>query len=282
MTTTNTAPNPQVPPVLNPAEGDYQNATKSPLNVLGSNPTLDEIIKSVRGEGFVPTEIPQEEEPKEVPTQEEQQEQAPEEAPPPDLAEMKTGDPLLDVAISTFINVTGASSEDIQRAVFKAIEHGDISLIDEEFIRERFGDKADHALQLSQAVVQHTVRRTQAVITDVYTVAGGKEQWEAAVGVFKQHASKGLTAAVVEMLNSGDSKAVKEAAELVLSYSKNSGVLPIVTPKVRGNAAPTQAQGLSAKEFQQAIHKLNPNSRTYTDDYNKLIQLRALGRSLNK
>lgn len=275
----------QTPPVQNPATTDYTSAVQTPVNTLGANPTLDEILKAVRGEGYTPEEIPAstEEEVVVPPTQEEDKEspQA-EDKEGQDFVSMKTGDPLLDVAISTFINVTGASSEDISKAISKAIEQGDANLIDEEFIRSRFGDNAAHALQLSRAVVEHVVTRTRETVQSVYNIAGGKSQWEAAVGVFKQHASEGLTAAVADMLNSGDSAKTKEAAELVLSYSKKSGVLPIVNPKVKSNASPTQSQGLSAKEFQQAIHKLNPNSRTYTEDYNTLIKLRALGRSLNK
>lgn len=280
------------PPIQNPARGDYLNATgqqpttqNAPANVtqpvVTQQQTLEEILAAVRGNTQQPvTQQPVQPTQPQQPQQPQQQPQGID--PSIDINNMKTGSDALDVAVETFLSITGASNDDINRAVMKAIEYGDAGLIDESFIKTRFGDKADQAMKLAKAVVQHTAEHTNEVVSSVYTMAGSKEQWDAAVEVFKKSASPGLTNAVRDMLNSGRAGTTKEAAELILSFTRNTGALPVNGQRIVPSASTVTAQGLSAAELKAAIHKLNPNSRTYDKDYKTLIQLRNLGKSVGK
>lgn len=270
------------PPVQNPAQGQYMAATgqqpvQQPVQP-STNPatqptTLDDILAAVRGQGVLPTQGEQ------PPVQQDKTESKVE---PPISIDMHTGNDALDVAVETFVTAAGATDADIQRAVFKAIEYGDVGLIDEAFIQERFGDKAEQALKLARAVVQQTNERTTQTINTVYSMAGSKEQWEAAVDVFKNNATPGLSNAVKAMLDSGNMESTKEAAELILNFGRQSGAIPNVNSRIKPSAGNVLSQGISAAELTAAINKLNPNSRTYNQDYQKLIDLRRLGKQLGK
>ena len=276
------------PPVQNPARGDYLNATAGQqagqVNTQGSTATLDDILAAVRGQGGPASQQQQAQQPVPPvqPVQPVQAEPEPTLDVKVDVTNINTGSPALDVAVETFLSTTGATNADIDRAVSKAIEYGDPGLIDEAFIKERFGDKAANALKLAKAVVQQTSDQANTIISSVYEVAGSKEQWDSAIDVFKRTASPGLVSAAKAMFDSGNAKTTKEAAELVLNFNKTSGVLPVVNPRVQASSSQAASQGLSAAELKAAVHKLNPNSRTYKQDYATLIQMRSLGQSLGK
>lgn len=197
-------------------------------------------------------------------------------------SEINTGNKALDVAVSSFIRSTGASDADLERATKNALEYGDPALIDEAFLRERFKDRWEEAKQIAEAVVEQTGVERQRLVESVYATAGDKAQWDSALAVYKQHAQPGLQKAVQLMFDSNDATSIKQAAELVVEFAKNSGVIPSVGGRVVAGAGSVDAGGLSAAEFQAAMSKLNQSSRTYHQDYNKLIELRRLGRNLGK
>jgi len=271
---------PVTPTVHTPGGGDYAGAVAgaAPLNGGGQESTLEQILAAIK-EGRTP---PADTTPPTPPAP-----AAPPEgdAPPAPVAEVPvidTGNAVLDIAVKTFVASTGTTEADMERVLGKAIEHGDASLIDEAFIKERFGANAESALALARAVLDNHVQSSQQVINTVHTLAGGADQWKGAVAAFKQTATKAMQSAVLAMVESGDIATVKEAAEIVLGYNKQAGVTPIVNPTVRGGANPAASEGLSAAEFKSAIHKLNQNSRTYAADYNKLVQMRTVGKQLGK
>lgn len=196
--------------------------------------------------------------------------------------EINTGNKALDVAVSSFIRSTGASDTDLQRAIKSAMEYGDPSLIDDAFLAERFKDRAGEARQIAEAVLeQSSIERTR-LVEAVYAQAGDKGKWDASLAVYKQHAAPGLQKAIQMMFDSGDATSVKEAAALVVDFAKNSGVLADVGGRVTAGSGVAEAAGLSAADLKAAIGKLNQSSRTYRDDYNKLIEMRRVGRSLGK
>ena len=251
------------------------------LNQQGKEPTLADILAAIQTKNPVPvTTDPA------VPV-------APNVQPPADPVvtdplkpavtdEINTGNKALDVAVSSFIRSTGASDADLQRAVKNAIEYNDPSLIDDAFLAERFKDRAGEARQIAEAVLEQSGIERQRLVESVYAAAGDKAQWDASLAVYKQHAQPGLQKAIQMMFDSGDNASIKEAAALVVDFAKNSGVIPSVGGRVVAGSGPAEAAGLSAADLQSAMKQLNPSSRTYTQDYNKLIELRRLGKSLNK
>lgn len=193
----------------------------------------------------------------------------------------ETGNKALDVAVSSFLRSTGASDADIERACKSALEYGDPKLIDRAFIAEKFGDRAADAVALAEAVIEQAGVEKQRTVQAVYDLAGSKEQWDTALGVYKQHAPAGLQKALGIMFSSGDAASVKEAAGLVLEFAKGSGVLPVGAGQRQVAGGGTAAsEGLSAQEFKAALSKLNPNARTYHQDYERLLNMRRVGKQL--
>lgn len=250
------------------------------LNKQGQEPTLADILAAVQAKHPVPTAADPA-----VPTAPNVQTPAEPAADPLKAAaseDINTGNKALDVAVSSFIRSTGATDTDLQRATKNALEYGDAALIDEEFLKERFKDRWEEAKQIAEAVVEQTGIERQKLVDAVYSTAGDKAQWDASLAVYKQHAQPGLQKAIQMMFDSGDAASVKEAAALVVDFAKNSGVIPSVGGRVVAGSGTADAAGLSAKDFQSAIGKLNSSSRTYHQDYNKLIEMRRVGRSLGK
>jgi len=249
------------------------------LNQQGESPTLADILAAIQKKHPVPVEA------EAVPPIANAQVPAEAETDPLKPAvsdEINTGNKALDVAVSSFIRSTGASDTDLQRAIKGALEYGDPSLIDDAFLAERFKDRAGEARQIAEAVLEQSGIERQRVVDSVYSVAGDKGKWDASLAVYKQHAAPGLQKAIQMMFDSGDAASIKEAASLVVDYAKNSGVLPAIGGRVTAGSGVAEAAGLSAAELQAATGKLNQSSRTYRADYEKLIELRRIGRSLGK
>lgn len=201
-----------------------------------------------------------------------------------DVPELRsTGNKALDIAVSTFVSVTGTSEEDISKAMEAAYEAGDVKYIDKEFLKTRYGDKADQAIALAEAVFEADTQAQQTLLDSVYSAAGGKEQFDVCSALFKEHAKPAMRAVVKNMLDSGDPEAVREAASLIAEFGKQSGAL-VEKEGSRQLAAAgvVPGQGLTAQEFHDARHALNPLSKTYHDDMARLMDLRRLGKQTGK
>lgn len=194
-----------------------------------------------------------------------------------------TGNKALDIAVSAFVDATGTSEEDISKAMAAAYEAGDVKYIDKEYLKSRFGEKADQAIALAEAVFEADTKAQKDLLDSVYSTAGGKEQFDACAALFREHAKPGMRAVVKSMLDSGDSDAVREAASLIAEFGKQSGAFVEKDgTRMTGAAGVVPGQGLSAQEFHEARHKLNPMSKSYHDDMGKLMDLRRLGKQLGK
>lgn len=250
------------------------------LNKQGAEPTLADILAAIQTKHPVPVTtdpaVPS------APNAQTPAESAADPLKPAVSGEINTGNKALDVAVSSFIRSTGASDEDLQRATKNAIEYGDPALIDDAFLKERFKDRWEEAKQIAEAVIEQTGIERQKLVDSVYAAAGDKAAWDASLSVYKQHAQPGLQKAIQMMFDSGDSTSIKEAAALVVDFAKNSGVIPSAGGRVVAGTGAADAGGLSARELQLAVSKLNQSSRTYTADYQKLIEMRRVGRSLGK
>lgn len=197
----------------------------------------------------------------------------------------QTGNQQLDIAIDSFVRLTGATQQDIERATKSAIGYGDPTLVDEAFLKERFGKNADVAIKLAKEAVLDSVAQSEAAITTVHTAAGGKAQWDSAVSVFNEKATPTMRSAVKLMMNSGD---VKGGTELLLSYVKDSGLLPDVNPLLNtGGANLGVSTGLSAGDFKTKMADLSKRAGNrslengpFAAEYNQLLAGRQAGRKL--
>jgi hypothetical protein len=251
---------------------DGQPNNQVPLNEGGQQATLDAILAAVRGKAVDtpaeaatdPTPAAKTDDPLDTP------------------AEFETGNKALDIAVSSFIRSTGATDADIERAVRNALDYGDAKLVDRQYLTERFGERAADAIALAEAVVEQQGIEKQRTVQAVYDLAGDKDKWDAALSVYKQHAPAGLQKALGLMFNSGDAASIKEAAGLVLEYAKGSGVMPVTGQRQVAGGGTAASEGLSAQEFQAAMSKLNQGSRTYVQDYERLMNMRRIGKQLGK
>lgn len=270
------APNQSAAPVNEFGTTAVQGLPSPELNQQGKEPTLAEILEAIQKKHPAPDGAPA------VPPAPNAQTPAESTDPLKPSDQINTGNKALDVAVGSFIRSTGASDGDLERATKLALEYGDTSMIDEAFLKERFKDRWEEAKQIAEAVVEQTGVERQKLVDAVYATAGNKESWDASLAVYKQHAQPGLQKAIQMMFDSGDAVSVKEAAALVVDFAKNSGVLPAVSGRVTAGAGTADASGLSAADFQAAIGKLNQSSRSYTQDYKQLIEMRRIGKSLGK
>lgn len=268
--------------VVTPTPGEL------PINKQGTEPTLQDILDAVRGKS-VDSSAPVQGQRQIDTTPQAQAKVGDEASTTPDVDPLAgsgevidTGNKALDVAVRSFIKSTGATDADIQRACKNAIEYGDAALIDDAFLQERFKDRAGDARAIVEAVLEQSQQNRTSLISSVYEAAGGEESWKASLAVYKQHAPAGLQKALKLMFDSGDAASVKEAAALVVDFAKGSGVIPKVGTRQQAGASVAEASGLSKAEFQTALGKLNPSSRSYRDDYNKLVELRRVGQQIGR
>jgi len=194
-----------------------------------------------------------------------------------------TGNKALDIAVQTFVSMTGTTEADVSKAMELAYATGDVNKIDTAFLKERYGDKADQAIALVQAVFEADVSAKESLLKDVYNTAGGEEQFKRCVDLFKQGAKPALQAVVKNMLDSGDAEAVRQAAALIAEYGDKSGAfVQKQGDRLNAQAGVVAGQGLSRDEFLAARRQLNPMSRSYRSDFDKLIELRQLGKASGK
>lgn len=192
-----------------------------------------------------------------------------------------SNDPVLASFTDVFLKV--GAGMDMDRAIGKALTYGNPALIDSAYIAEKGGANAAQLATLAKAIVERVQAQTAAASSAVYDTAGGQPQWDAAAAVFDKSAPPYLKQVIAKMLDSGDTQAIKGAAQMVVEYVQKNGL--VVNPAQLIHAGATggsAAQALDKAGFQEAHAKLNPNSRTYIADRQELFARRQLGKQLGK
>ena len=166
-----------------------------------------------------------------------------------ELAE--TGNPAIDAGIAMLKSVSGLNDADMVRAIGKAVERGDETLIDTAFIKERFGEHAAYAEMLAKAYLQDQVGQAQRAVQAAHDMVGGKANWDAMTQVFNAKAPEHLRAAARALADSGN---IEGAAKLVVETAQGMGLVPKLSPKLQGGGAINDA--LDAKGFKDAYAAL--------------------------
>lgn len=176
-----------------------------------------------------------------------------------------------------------ASGIDLDRAIGKAIEYGDIGLIDSAYLREAGGANADQLVAIAQGLVQTIEAKSQEVTAKVYALAGSEDSWNASTAVFNSQAPAELKTVVSTMLDSKRPDLVQAAAKMVVEFGKSSGQVPQVGRNVQsGLAAVPSAMALDKAGFQEELHKLNPNARDFEQKRSELFARRQMGKRMGK
>ena len=204
---------------------------------------------------------------------------AEEAAPAEELAE--TGNPAIDAGIAMLKSVSGLNDADMVRAIGKAVERGDETLIDTAFIKERFGEHAAYAEMLAKAYLQDQVGQAQRAVQSAHDMVGGKANWDAMTQVFNAKAPEHLRAAARALADSGN---IEGAAKLVVETAQGMGLVPKLSPKLQGGGAINDA--LDAKGFAAAYSALRKEAGNQSLESNKfkprldaLMARRAAGKA---
>lgn len=188
------------------------------------------------------------------------------------------GDPVL----ASLTSILSSSGLDVQRAIGNALAHGEVSLIDERYIREAGGANAQHLLNIAKGLIDHSVRESDTAANAVYAAAGGQANWHAALGSFEAAAPAHLKTVIKSLFDSGNKSSIEAATTTVLEFAKASGGLVQPAGLVTTGAGLGSAQALDKAGFQAELQKLDPRSRSYEQDRGMLFQRRSAGKQLNR
>lgn len=187
-----------------------------------------------------------------------------------------------DPFVSSLTGILASTGVDVQRAIAKAVEYGDASLIDKAYIASVGGANSGHLSQLAEQLVAHAVRESNAAEQSCYQLAGGESNFRSAVGVFTQHAPAHLQTVITTMMDSGVRAQSDAAAKLIVEFAKSNGGLVQQAGLVTGGAMPGAEAALSKEQFQAELHKLDKNDRAYEQRRGELFGRRAMGKKLGR
>lgn len=171
---------------------------------------------------------------------------------------------------------------DLNRAIGNAIQHGNPALIDNAYIAEKGGASAAQLAVIAKSLVERVQHQSQAAVSAAHTAAGGADQWVAASTAFNASAPAHLKAVVGQMLESGNPGAVQSAAQMVVDFAKQGGLVPTNAGLIGSGAGPNAAQALDKAAFQEALRKLDPNAKDYLKQRDDVFYRRQLGKNIGK
>lgn len=187
------------------------------------------------------------------------------------------GDPL----VASLSAVLSSAGIDVQRAVGKAIEYGDPSLIDVHYLTEKGGANAALVKSAAESIVQAAVAAEAAMEQNVYSKFGGESNWDASLQYFAKTANPAVRDYAVGMLKSQNPALVEQASNLILDHVKAQGALLQPAGLVQTGAAGAFGDApLGKDEFKSELQKLNPQDRGYEEARGKLFARRQAGKKL--
>lgn len=183
---------------------------------------------------------------------------------------------------SGLTSILAGSGLDVNRAIGKALEFGDASLIDEAYIKEAGGANAAYVAQVAKGLVEHAVREETALTQSVYAQSGGEANWRAALGAFEASAPGHLQTIVKALYDSKDRSSIDAATKTILDYAKQAGATITPAGIFAGGAAGGSVQALDKAGFQAELLKLDKNARGYEQARAELFVRRHAGKQLGR
>lgn len=193
------------------------------------------------------------------------------------------GDSVLNAAVSTLVATTKATEVDLERIAAKAIEYGDINLLDVNFIREKYPQFEQQFIAVTQAIIDQRGVVENFNRQQIYNLAGGEQNWNAAVSVFNANAPDYLRTAVRSLIDGGKQT---EGAQLLMDYVQGSGLGVVQGDRIKSTNVSAGNGGLTKEQFQEEMQKLRKDAGfrsldtgPYRTRYDDLLARRAFGRS---
>ena len=203
---------------------------------------------------------------------------------PVDGPDLQFTDPTSQALASSIQMLASDSKVDLLQAFGPAWEAKNPAFINMQYLQQVAPERAAVLAQQFTALVQYEDARVGQVVNQVHIMAGGAEQWQAAVTAFKQTAPAEVQAVLASMVDSGNPAQVQYAVQQILQTARQSGSVPFVQqPFLQGTQA-TGAGAMTKEAFakaEQALSKQYPvGSPQYNSQYEALVQQRAQARAL--
>lgn len=199
---------------------------------------------------------------------------------------VKDADPTTQMALMAAMAM--APGIDFDRVVGNALSRGDPKLIDRKYLKEAFPKEYQKLEGIATQLVSYVNQRADQLQQQVYSMVGGQENWDSAVNAFNQSAPLPVRRMVAKALDSKDPSQIMEAAQTVQSFAQMGGFMSQRTPSPVNPYAPAggSQQGLSYKEFKEALAKLDANGgrrdADWVDNITLLMKARAIGKAANR
>lgn len=188
-------------------------------------------------------------------------------------------DPILK-SMATVLQTVGKDL-DLNRVLGNALAHGDPQLVDVAYLVEKGGANAQQLAEIAKGIVQAVEAKSNAIMAEVHTLAGGEAGWNASVAAFNSAAPAELKLAVSQMLDSTQQNMITAGAKIVAQFGKQSGLIPQQGAAFLQGAASSAAggQGLSKAQFQAELQKLDIDKPGYDEARQQLFARRSLGKA---
>ncbi|AGY48003.1 head scaffolding protein [Acinetobacter phage Petty] len=189
----------------------------------------------------------------------------------------------IDTSIQYLASELNVSPDAFDAVLDKALEHGDINLINPAAMGNLTPEQAQRVTALATAAYQQVQEQVRSAQNTVYELAGGEAAWNNAIQTFNSTATEQEKAYVEYLI---DQKVdARAAGEYVLNVLRTSGrTNNIVQAPVVGGVG-TVTHGLSRAEYMAEVAKLEQEigNRSFDDPMfagrmAALDQRRALGR----
>lgn len=159
------------------------------------------------------------------------------------------------------LKAVGIDGDGLASALDKALEHGDVSLINlSEITKGMTPENASIVQQLAEAKFNEVQTHISNSVTQVHQLAGGQAQWEAARAAFNAKAPSYMQPIIDKLIDEGN---IIDAGRAVLDFAKQNGLVNTQSqPAIQGGNGQVQ-QGMSNAEFKEALDKLmteHPNA----------------------
>lgn len=199
--------------------------------------------------------------------------------------ELKTGDAYIDAGLRLIVKSGDVSVNDIREMMGEFFVSGNPKDINGTYIKEKFGESADFALNLVKEYTSRIETETTKMVTEVHKMAGGSGAWDVAMTAFNTGAPDYLQDAARVLVSKGDTVG---AAKVVLDYVSRTGRGSNKGKLVKGGTANLNAP-LSKEEFNEAyadLKKRYPNQSLSSGqagrEMQRLIDRRALAKKVNR
>jgi hypothetical protein len=132
-----------------------------------------------------------------------------------------TGDEVGD-SVLTLLQNSGLTTDDAKSLMYDAVQAGDVTQIDKAALEAKVGkEKATLILAGAENFITRSKAKAEAIVSEVHTTVGGKENWDAVTTWAKENVSEGELAEYREMIDAGGAKARFAAQELAGRYNSD-------------------------------------------------------------